>query len=131
LIPGQSNDDVRILRRQIEERMLSQGYSQEEAYILLHIQPYKADQLLKLLIVFDNTQKPLVEYLADVIFPRLTERNVPRDDRLEIAKQMIPDVRKEFIKLFSADEAPALKAQMPLSSRLSFLAQEKEDIWFG
>lgn len=131
MIPGQSNDDVRILRRQIEERMLSQGYSQEEAYILLHIQPYKADQLLKLLIVFDNTQKPLVEYLADVIFPRLTERNVPRDDRLEIAKQMIPDVRKEFIKLFSADEAPALKAQMPLSSRLSFLAQEKEDIWFG
>jgi len=131
LIPGQSNDDVRVLRRQIEERMLSQGYSQEEAYILLHIQPYKADQLLKLLIVFDNTQKPLVEYLADVIFPRLTERNVPRDDRLEIAKQMIPDVRKEFIKLFSADEAPALKAQMPLSSRLSFLAQEKEDVWFG
>jgi len=131
LIPGQSNDDVRVLRRQIEERMLSQGYSQEETDILLHIQPYKADQLLKLLIVFDNTQKSLAEYLADVIFPRLTKMNVPRDDRLEMAKQMIPDVRKEFIKLFSADEAPALKAQMPLSSRLSFLAQEKEDVWFG
>jgi len=131
LIPGQSNDDVRVLRRQIEERMLSQGYSQEEIDILLHIQPYKADQLLKLLIVFDNTQKPLAEYLADVIFPKLTKINVPRDDRLEMAKQMIPDVRREFIKLFSADEAPALKAQMPLSSRLSFLAQEKEDVWFG
>jgi len=131
LIPGQSNDDVRVLRRQIEERMLSQGYSQEETDILMHIQPYKADQLLKLLIVFDNTQKQLAEYLADVIFPRLTKMNVPRDDRLEMAKQMIPDVRKEFIKLFSADEAPALKAQMPLSSRLSFLAQEKEDVWFG
>ena len=131
MIPGQSNDDVRVLRRQIEERMLSQGYSQEETDILLHIQPYKADQLLKLLIVFDNTQKQLAEYLADVIFPKLTKINVPRDDRLEMAKQMIPDVRREFIKLFSADEAPALKAQMPLSSRLSFLAQEKEDVWFG
>jgi adenosine deaminase len=131
LIPGQSNDDVRVLRRQIEERMLSQGYSQEETDILLHIQPYKADQLLKLLTVFDNVQKVVAEYLADVIFPRLTKMNVPRDDRLEMAKQMIPDVRKEFIKLFSADEAPALKAQMPLSSRLSFLAQEKEDVWFG
>jgi hypothetical protein len=131
LIPGQSNDDVRVLRRQLEERMLSQGYSQEETDILLHIQPYKADQLLKLLIVFDNAQKPLAEYLADVIFPGLTKMNVPRNDRLEMAKQMLPDVRKEFIKLFSADEAPALKAQMPLSSRLSFLAQEKEDVWFG
>lgn len=129
---GASQESIRELRRQLEDRMVVQGYSKEEMDILLHVQPYKADQLLRILIVFDNNHRQIEDYIADVIMMRFDKaKNLERGERLELARMMIPDIRKGFLRLFSSDEGPALKAQMPLQSRIAFMTEERRRVWFG
>lgn len=129
---GVSQEDVRELRRQMEDRMAAQGYSREEIDILLHVQPYKANELLMILVGFDNKREAMEEYLADVILMRFSEaKELPHSERMEIAHSMIPEIRKGFIRLFSADEGPAMKAQMPLQSRVAFMTEKERRMWFG
>lgn len=127
-----SQEDIRALRRQMEDRMVAQGYSAEEIEILLHIQPYKANELLMILVGFDNRRRAMEEYLADIIFPRFDEgKMLPREERMEMAHAMMPELRKGFIRLFAADEAPAMRAQMAVSSRVAFMTEERRRIGLG
>lgn len=124
-----SQSDIRELRRQLEERMVALGYSAEEREILLNMQPYKADWLIKRLIVFDNKREKVEAYLCDVVLKKTqTTRDLNAAEMRSMAHAIMPELRRAFIRLFSSDEAPALRAQMPLSARAAFMTEKKERV---
>ena len=121
-----SQEGIRELRRQLEERMVELGFSEEEREILLNMQPYKARWLINRLIIYDNMRTYVEAHLANVILLKISEtKNLPESTRMEIAHRMMPGMRKAFIRIFSADEAPAMRAQLPISSRISFMTEKK------
>ena len=120
------SEDIRQLRRQLEERMIEIGFSAEEREILLNMQPYKARWLINRLIIYDNMRTYVEAHLANVSLLKISEtKNLPENVREEIAHRMMPGMRRGFIKIFSSDEAPAMRAQMPMSSRITFMTEEK------
>lgn len=124
-----SQQDIRELRRQLEDRMVSLGYSAEEREILLNMQPYKADWLNKQLIIFDNLKTKVEAHLSDVILKKEEDTKGMSDaSRMDLARMEIPDLRLAFMRLFSSDEAPAIRAQMPLSARAAFMVEKKERV---
>ena len=127
-----SQEEIRQLRRQLEDRMIELGFSAEERGILINMQPYKARWLINRLILYDTMRSYVEEHLAHVILLKIDiTKNLPESTRLEIAHRMIPGMRKAFIRIFSSDEAPAIRAQMPMSSRIAFMTEEKRRVWFG
>ena len=127
-----SQEEIRQLRRQLEDRMIELGFSAEERGILINMQPYKARWLINRLILYDTMRSYVEEHLAHVILLKIDiTKNLPESTRLEIAHRMIPGMRKAFIRIFSSDEAPAIRAQMPMSSRITFMTEEKRRVWFG
>ena len=127
-----SYEDVRELRRQMEDRMIEEGYSEEEREILLNMQPYKARWLINRLTIYDNMRSAVEDHLANVILLKLpASRNLPEEERRKIAHLMVPGMRKAFIRLFSSDEGPAMRAQLPMASRAAFQTEKKRRVWFG
>ena len=112
--------------------MVDLGFSAEEREILLNMQPYKARWLINRLIIYDNMRTYVEAHLANVILLKIPEtKNLPEGTRKEMAHRMMPGMRRDFIKIFSSDEAPAMRAQMPLPSRIAFMTEEKRRVWFG
>jgi hypothetical protein len=121
-----TQEGIRQLRRQLEDRMIELGFSAEEREILLNMQPYKARWLINRLIIYDNMRSYVEAHLAHVILLKIDiTKDLPASTRLEIAHRMMPGMRKAFIRTFSSDEAPAIRAQMPMASRIAFMTEEK------
>lgn len=124
-----SKEDIRELRRQQEDRMISLGFSAEERQILFQMQPWKATWLINRLTVYDNRKDRVIKHLADVILakePLTSGRGA--DERAEIARGMWPSLRLAFIRLFAADEAPAQRASMPLAARAAFTTEQRRKV---
>ncbi len=124
-----SKEDIRELRRQLEDRMVALGFSPEERDILFTMQPWKATWLINRLTVYDNRRDRVIKHLAEVILAK--EENTssfPLERRMEIARGSWPGLRTAFIRLFAADEAPAQRAQMPLASRAAFVTEQRRKV---
>ena len=124
-----SKEDIRELRRQLEDRMITLGFSAEERDILFSMQPWKATWLINRLTVYDNRRDRVIKHLADVILPKEPGTSgMDAAGRLDLAREMWPQLRKAFIRLFAADEAPAQRAQMPLASRAAFVTEQRRKV---
>ena len=124
-----SKEDIREMRRQLEDRMITLGFSAEERDILFSMQPWKATWLINRLTVYDNRRDRVIKHLADVILPKEPGTSgMAAAERLDLAREMWPQLRKAFIRLFAADEAPAQRAQMPLASRAAFVTEQRRKV---
>ena len=124
-----SKEDIRELRRQLEDRMVALGFSAEERNILFTMQPWKATWLINRLTVYDNRKDRVIKHLAEIVLAK--EENIshlPLTERMEIARDLWHTLRTAFIRLFAADEAPAQRAQMPLSSRAAFQTEQRRKV---
>lgn len=124
-----SKEDIRELRRQLEDRMVTLGFSTEERDILFTMQPWKATWLINRLTVYDNRRDRVIKHLAEVVLVKEdSTSSLPLDTRMEIANREWPTLRTAFIRLFAADEAPAQRAQMPLASRAAFVTEQRRKV---
>ena len=124
-----SKEDIWELRRQLEDRMVALGFTQEERDILFTMQPWKATWLINRLTVYDNRKDRVIKHLAEVVLAKEDNTSpLPLDRRMEIARMSWPHLRTAFIRLFAADEAPAQRAQMPLSSRAAFVTEQRRKV---
>ena len=124
-----SKEDIRELRRQLEDRMVALGFSTEERDILFTMQPWKATWLINRLTVYDNRRDRVIKHLAEVVLVKEdSTSSLPLDRRMEIARREWPSLRTAFIRLFAADEAPAQRAQMPLASRAAFVTEQRRKV---
>ena len=124
-----SKEDIRELRRQLEDRMVTLGFSTEERDILFTMQPWKATWLINRLTVYDNRRDRVIKHLAEVVLVKEdSTSSLPLDRRMEIARREWPSLRTAFIRLFAADEAPAQRAQMPLASRAAFVTEQRRKV---
>ena len=124
-----SKEDIRELRRQLEDRMVTLGFSTEERDILFTMQPWKATWLINRLTVYDNRRDRVIKHLAEVVLVKEDNTSsLPLDRRMEIANREWPRLRTAFIRLFAADEAPAQRAQMPLASRAAFVTEQRRKV---
>ena len=124
-----SKEDIRELRRQLEDRMVTLGFSTEERDILFTMQPWKATWLINRLTVYDNRRDRVIKHLAEVVLVKEdSTSSLPLDTRMQIANREWPSLRTAFIRLFAADEAPAQRAQMPLASRAAFVTEQRRKV---
>ena len=124
-----SKEDIRELRRQLEDRMVALGFTPEEREILFTMQPWKATWLINRLTVYDNRKDRVIKHLAEVVLAKEDNTSsLPLDRRMEIANREWPTLRTAFIRLFAADEAPAQRAQMPLASRAAFVTEQRRKV---
>ncbi|MCL5790398.1 MAG: hypothetical protein M1375_00280 [Candidatus Thermoplasmatota archaeon] len=124
-----SKEDIRELRRQLEDRMVALGFTPEEREILFTMQPWKATWLINRLTVYDNRRDRVIKHLAEVVLVKEdSTSSLPLDTRMEIANREWPTLRTAFIRLFAADEAPAQRAQMPLASRAAFVTEQRRKV---
>ena len=126
-----SKEDIRELRRQLEDWMVTIGFTPEERQILFTVLEYKAPWLISRLTVYDNRKDMATRHLAEVILAREENTSsLPLEMRMEIARKERPSLRTAFIRLFAVDEAAAKRAQMPLSSRTAFETEKRRGlIW--
>ena len=124
-----SKEDIRELRRQLEDRMVTLGFSTAERDILFTMQPWKATWLINRLTVYDNRRDRVIKHLAEVVLVKEdSTSSLPLDTRMQIANREWPSLRTAFIRLFAADEAPAQRAQMPLASRAAFVTEQRRKV---
>lgn len=124
-----SKEDIRELRRQWEDQLVTLGFTPEERNILFTLQPWKAPWLINRLTIYDNRKERVIKHLAEVILTKQENTSfLPLARRMEIAREAWPRLRTEFIRLFAADEVPAQRAQMPAASRAAFVTEQKRRI---
>ena len=122
---GRSSQDIRELNRQIRQRMEEQGYPEKDIDFLINYQPYKAG-LYQYIKVHDTMIDKMEAYRADYILPKYEcMKGYTREERLKISHELskMPDM--DLLKLFSPDEAAALKAQMSVNERTVFVTEKK------
>lgn len=128
---GNRLEDVKELNRQIRERMKSQGYSEKDIDFLMNYQPYKAG-LYQYIKVHDTMIDKMEAYRADYILPKFEcMKGYTREERLKIAHELSKMPEMDLLKLFSPDEAAALKSQMSVNERTIFMTEKKRRVWFG
>lgn len=128
---GNRLEDVKELNRQIRERMKSQGYSEKDIDFLMNYQPYKAG-LYQYIKVHDTMIDKMEAYRADYILPKFEcMKGYTREERLKIAHELSNMPEMDLLKLFSPDEAAALKSQMSVNERTIFMTEKKRRVWFG
>lgn len=128
---GNRLEDVKELNRQIRERMKSQGYSEKDIDFLMNYQPYKAG-LYQYIKVHDTMIDKMEAYRADYILPKFEcMKGYTREERLKIAHELSNIPEMDLLKLFSPDEAAALKSQMSVNERTIFMTEKKRRVWFG
>ena len=122
---GNRLEDVKELNRQIRERMKSQGYSEKDIDFLMNYQPYKAG-LYQYIKVHDTMIDKMEAYRADYILPKFEcMKGYTREERLKIAHELSNMPEMDLLKLFSPDEAAALKSQMSVNERTIFMTEKK------
>ena len=128
---GNRLEDVKELNRQIRERMKSQGYSEKDIDFLMNYQPYKAG-LYQYIKVHETMIDKMEAYRADYILPKFEcMKGYTREERLKIAHELSNMPEMDLLKLFSPDEAAALKSQMSVNERTIFMTEKKRRVWFG
>jgi hypothetical protein len=128
---GNRLEDVKELNRQIRERMKSQGYSEKDIDFLMNYQPYKAG-LYQYIKVHDTMIDKMEAYRADYILPKFEcMKGYTREERLKISHELSSMPEMDLLKLFSPDEAAALKSQMSVNERTIFMTEKKRRVWFG
>jgi hypothetical protein len=128
---GNRLEDVKELNRQIRERMESQGYSEKDIDFLMNYQPYKAG-LYQYIKVHDTMIDKMEAYRADYILPKFEcMKGYTREERLKISHELSNMPEMDLLKLFSPDEAAALKSQMSVNERTIFMTEKKRRVWFG
>ena len=71
-------------------------------------------------------------YRADYILPKFEcMKGYTREERLKIAHELSNMPEMDLLKLFSPDEAAALKSQMSVNERTIFMTEKKRRVWFG
>ena len=128
---GNRLEDVKELNRQIRERMKSQGYSEKDIDFLMNYQPYKAG-LYQYIKVHETMIDKMEAYRADYILPKFEcMKGYTREERLKISHELSNMPEMDLLKLFSPDEAAALKSQMSVNERTIFMTEKKRRVWFG
>ncbi len=122
---GNSSQDIRELNRQIRQRMEEQGYPEKDIDFLINYQPYKAG-LYQYIKVHDTMIDKMEAYRADYILPKFQcMKGYTREERLKISHELSSMPEMDLMRLFSSDEAAALKSQMSVNERTVFVTEKK------